>query len=356
MATNPEIGGAMDRSETNFVAPRRKHLRVVDVQPQAKIGPLPILSPPAAEIHGATGITKTNIQPPHETELIGRLQGDDHLSPASQTLLPGQRSLDSQKLDAGQTLSGQGQMRNESQLEVALVGNISIERRRYEDLCRAHQRLLLQCISSCRYACDGDKEKGAKLYADVAADPQHPMAMWLMPYHEAMAPLEVAKRQQEKVIAKLGRQLPVWGWAREVLGLSDRFLALIVGECGIGPGEYRSVSALWKRMGMAVIDGGRQRRVVGDAAVEHGYVARRRSLMWNVGNSLIKAQIRKDPYDEEKRIALGYYGQVYLDRKGYELANGHTLILSHNRAKRYMEKRLLRELWQQWRSGVGEGK
>ncbi len=103
-------------------------------------------------------------------------------------------------------------------------------------------------------------------------------------------------------------------------------------------------------MGMAVIGGERQRRVAGEGAIEHGYVARRRSLMWNIGECLIKAQVRKDPADETKRIAIGSYGQVYLDRKAYEQTRTESLALAHNRAKRYMEKRLLRELWKAWRA------
>lgn len=263
----------------------------------------------------------------------------------------------------------------------AIVGEITAVMRRYNDLRRAKQRLLLQAIATCRIACDGDKEAAAKLFAK----PTPEIIAWLVPYMDAMAPLDHAIAEQAKLLEKLGKSLPVYEWCKSVPGLGPRFLSMIVGECGIGPGEYRSVSALWKRMGMAVIDGERQRRVTGDAALVHGYVATRRSLMWNIGGSIMKAQIRGEKDDDGKKIeggsrAIGEYGQLYLDRKAYELErsnagayaevaaalvksakregktpNAHNLegrlSPSHlnNRAKRYIEKRLLRELWKAWR-------
>jgi len=167
--------------------------------------------------------------------------------------------------------------------------------------------------------------------------------------------LDAAIADQAKFLDKAGKKLPVIDWCNDISGLSPRFLAMIVGECGIGPGEFRSVSALWKRMGMAVINGERQRRVMGDAALEHGYVARRRSLMWNIGESIIKQQVRNPKGDDGKPlgdpIAIGEYGQLYLDRKAYEATKADKPIIIHARAKRYMEKRLLRELWKAWRRG-----
>lgn len=235
--------------------------------------------------------------------------------------------------------------RDDLRLYFALVGEITAIYRRYCDLRRAEQRLLLQAKATCRSVCGSDKVAGARLYEEPTAE----VALWLAPYHEAVRPLREAINLHERLLTKLGRQLPVAEWASGVAGLSPRFLAMIVGECGIGPGEYRSVSALWKRMGMAVIGAQRQRRVTGDAALEHGYVPRRRSLMWNVGESIIKQQVRKDPADEEARVAIGDYGQLYLERKAYEAERVETKAHAHNRAKRHIEKRLLRELWRAWR-------
>jgi hypothetical protein len=143
-----------------------------------------------------------------------------------------------------------------------------------------------------------------------------------------------------------------------VSGLGDFSLAGIIGECGgHAPGDFRSPAALWKRMGLAVIGDGRQRRVAGDAALEHGYSPTRRSLMWTVGECIIKAQVRAEKDADGTRTgsrAIGPYGALYLERKAYEAERVETAAHAHNRAKRYTEKRLLRDLWRAWRAnGTG---
>lgn len=319
-----EIGEASRTSATIFTTPRQTEL------PQA------------------TGKMQPGWTSPAATSLSGQRDSDTHVTNAAQLSLGGHRFCETQKPTAAQTSSDEGQKLPERHQESALVGNLSIECRRYEDLRRARQRLLLQAMSMCRYACDGDKVAGGKLYKQVQADQSHPIALWLLPYFEAMKPLDTAIKVQEKTVAKLARQLPVWRWAESVAGLSDRFLGMIVGECSAPVGEFKSVSAVWKRMGLAVIDGGRQRRVLGDAAIAHGYVARRRSLMWNIGESIIKQQVRKQ--EDGTRYSTGYYGAIYLERKAYEAERVDTAAQAHNRAKRYMEKRLLRELYRAWRT------
>ena len=163
----------------------------------------------------------------------------------------------------------------------------------------------------------------------------------------------------EKRLEEMAAMLPVAAWSAGIKGLGLLMLAQIIGEAG-DPSKY-TVSALWKRMGLAVIDGGRQRKVTGLAALEHGYAPARRAVMWNAGDGLIKAG---DPY----------YREVYLARKEYEATTALTaglMVMSatmaeakkhpekvrtighiHNRAKRFMEKRLLRELWRAWRAAM----
>ena len=113
-------------------------------------------------------------------------------------------------------------------------------------------------------------------------------------------------------------------------------------------------------MGMAVMpDGKRQRKVEGVAALAHGYSPGRRSVMWNIGDCMVKAG--------------GPWRELYDQRKAYEIAtqaaNGITVCPSakipkknpeafmsaghvHNRAKRYIEKRFLRSLWSAWRQAT----
>jgi hypothetical protein len=86
-----------------------------------------------------------------------------------------------------------------------------------------------------------------------------------------------------------------------------------------------------------------------------GYKPARRSEMWNRAPSLIKQQISKvldeNGEDTGERIATGPYGEAYLNRKKYEIERNPEIskIHAHNRAQRYMEKRLLKHLWQAWR-------
>lgn len=302
------------------------------------------------EIGGAEILTAPLGRTPRHTELpqAGTPLPPKDAPPAA-TPLGGQSRDGTHAAVAAQSSSDEGQLIIVNQTTNALVGNLTMETRRYTDLRRAHQRLLLQAMAMCRYSCDGDKDAGAKLFALVMKEPTHPLRLWIKPYLDAMLPLEDAIDAQAKTIARLAKQLPVADWAKGVAGLSERFLGLIVGECGAPVGEFRNPSCVWKRMGMAVIDGGRQRKVVGDAAVEHGYVARRRALMWNIGESIIKQQVRK--HEDGTRCAIGELGQVYIDRRAYlEARDGEDVKRVHTNAKRYMEKRLLRQLWQAWRA------
>lgn len=109
-------------------------------------------------------------------------------------------------------------------------------------------------------------------------------------------------------------------------------LAAIIGECGEIAG-YRNPSCLWKRMGLAVIDGGRQRKVAdAEQAIVHGYNPQRRAVAFLLGDCLIRAN---SPYKA-----------VYDARKLVELQREEmTPIHAHRRAARYMVKRVLRDMW-----------
>jgi hypothetical protein len=89
--------------------------------------------------------------------------------------------------------------------------------------------------------------------------------------------------------------------------------------------------------------GGLRKGAAKDEWIEHCYSRQRRSRMWNIGDTLIKGN--RD----------GDYRTAYLERKDYELQRDPDMqpIKAHRRAQRYMEKRLLRDLWQAWRN---EGK
>lgn len=177
---------------------------------------------------------------------------------------------------------------------------------------------------------------------------------------QARQPFDAVEAAAEKQMATLARQLPVWA---EFAEATPRFgtlgLAIIVAEAG-DLSAYPKKGHLWKRMGLALVDGVRQGGLPKNAAkaewIAHGYNRERRSRMFTIGDSLIKG--------------AGPYRDVYLARKAYEQAKATEagLIVApsakipakraaefisdghiHRRAQRYMEKRLLRDLWQAWK-------
>lgn len=195
--------------------------------------------------------------------------------------------------------------------------------------------------------------KGA--YVDGVPIPvQDAMMMALASAADSAKPWEVLEAAQQKVMSSHAKQLPGYGWTKTVRGFgitSSLSFARIIGETG-DLSNYATVSRVWKRMGLAVIEGERQRKKT-DAtlAALHGYVPSRRSLMYVIGESLVKGQLRKAGEDDEGSTAIGPYGQAYLDaRAKYREREGWTKAHAHNAAKRVMEKELLKHLWLAWRA------
>jgi hypothetical protein len=159
----------------------------------------------------------------------------------------------------------------------------------------------------------------------------------------ARAPFEAIEKRAVKEMQTIAETLPVWaGFGANIRGFGAASLAVILAEAG-DLLNYSSIAKLWKRMGLAVMDGVRQgnpgKGSSAETWIEHGYSPLRRSRMWNIGDTLIKGN------------RTGIYRTAYLDRKAYELARDPEMqpIKAHRRAQRYMEKRLLKHLWQAWR-------
>ena len=179
----------------------------------------------------------------------------------------------------------------------------------------------------------------------------------------------------EKELEQFAEDLPAYAsfWKPQ-RGLSGLGLALIAGEAGDLAG-YSTHSKLWRRFGLHVDGAGRAywKRRPGLSAEDWemaGYCPRRRSIIFQLTDSLLKAQIRKDENDPDKRVALGEYGALYLREKARQQekakAEGLTVCPAakipaksaskyrseghiHNRAARYVGKKLLRDLWKVWR-------
>lgn len=203
------------------------------------------------------------------------------------------------------------------------------------------------------------------------------LAPFLMSIGETFEPQRIAL---EKRLKKLARQLPVFAWAKGVYGFGELSLAAIVGEAG-DLNNYSNPAKLWKRMGLAVINGERQRKKSdAEEAAAHGYRPARRSVMWNIGGGLIggmghgprprvgeNVELRDDLSNYQKmfirfvreevtKISLTWNGPEHardpVERKGelYESYSSHAA----NRAKRRVEKRFLVDLLIAWRA-AGQG-
>jgi hypothetical protein len=142
-----------------------------------------------------------------------------------------------------------------------------------------------------------------------------------------------------KEIERAAERLPVWQFAKDIRGFGALSLGTIVGEAG-DLANYPTKSKLWKRMCVGLVDGRRQGNpgngADADEWIRHGYKPARRALLWQIGANLIM-------------LNNGEYRAVYLSRKDFELGRGVKKLHAHNRAKRSMEKRLLRDLWQAWK-------
>jgi hypothetical protein len=163
-----------------------------------------------------------------------------------------------------------------------------------------------------------------------------------------------------KEMERLAKSLPVWAaFGEPIKGFGSRSLAVILAETG-DLSNYANPAKVWKRMGLAVMDGVRQgglRKSAGaDEWIAHGYSAKRRSFMFVIGDVLVKNQnpyrelyLTRKSIERAKAEALGLTvvpaAKIPVKRKHEFMSDGHV----HRRAQRYMEKRLLKDLWQAWR-------
>ena len=161
-----------------------------------------------------------------------------------------------------------------------------------------------------------------------------------LPLQEALAGIRRHELKLRRRLEKLAKTLPAYSFVEGIKGFGAFGLAQIVAEAG-DLASYAAPAKLWKRMGLAVIAGMAQRRVTGAEALEHGFSPARRSIMFMIGDSLIKQQ--------------NVYRNLYLKRKEFEAAKqpDFSKMRLHLRAHRYAEKRLLRDLWRAWRNAAG---
>ena len=186
------------------------------------------------------------------------------------------------------------------------------------------------------------------------ADPLDHFAVAVL--KKALAVIHKERLGLERQVRPLVRSLAVWPWAHAQRGCGEINLAQIeaaaVSTFYPCLAAYPNPAALWTRFGVGLKDGKIQRRVAGRRdgrrskaekvaeAVRFGFSPKRRAILHNLGECLMKRN-------------KGDYKKLYDERKALEtekLAGEKTVKMhAHKRALRYMEKRFLTDLWRAWR-------
>jgi hypothetical protein len=179
----------------------------------------------------------------------------------------------------------------------------------------------------------------------LAKEPRGDLHLQIMMggFIEAHKCLKASLKDLTKSMEKLAKELPIYEWSVDIPGIGAATLAKIVAEVGgvnnNGFGDYETVSRVWKRMGLAVMpDGKRQRRIKGEAAIEHGYDAQRRSEMFMAANYVImKGKALDHPL-------YAYYMATKARVRERCSSDGHADMY----AKRLLAKKLLKWMWKEW--------
>lgn len=280
---------------------------------------------------------------------VNETHGSDAVPADNSLSSDGQTSSEAHPRSAIGRNGRDGHVANETHEVAAVPAEIIAELvmlwRRRRQWHSAEKILTLQCGATCRGWCAGDKKEAKKMLDRIEAgeplDTDAGAAITLAALLDARSRIKPQRLAVEKTLKKLVHCLPVWEkWVVDQKGCAEISLASIIGETG-DLGNYSTVSKVWKRMGLAVIDGERQRKVASkEGALAHGYSPARRSVAWNLGECLVKAK------DERWRA-------LYLRDKEKQLAKGCPPWLANKRAKRYMTKKFLASLWGAW-NGRGE--
>lgn len=295
-----------------------------------------------------------------------------------------------------------------NEMLIKTIDRIRDRHRRRTAWHKAEKALTLQGKAVCRRIVGGDKAEGSALF-DVIARYGEPMLEEIMSVGHAnerislavpeIYPLLIARAQimksrddLEREIEQLVLDLPVVEWATKIHGVGVGSIAAIIGQTG-NLWNYPTVRKLWKRLGLGVgEDGRRQRNVPGTSEAErliNGYNGERRSVVWNIGTSIMFAQsARIDKATGEIKKEAGEWRKIYDNRRAYEEAKndrgeyaafaemllktsgvGKTtesykaysigrLPKAHlkNRAQRFMEKQFIKQLWLEWRKSMIDAK
>jgi hypothetical protein len=182
---------------------------------------------------------------------------------------------------------------------------------------------------------------GATLPVGDKRDPviEDKAARMCVPIIASLDHFNTAIKESDKQLEALAAQLPVAKWWAGHRGMALLGLATVVGEAG-GLHNFATVGKLWKYLGLHVVDGSAPKGKKGETL---GFAPRRHAVVRQISSSVIRA-------NGLKCVSPCVYRLVYDERKKYEIAThpDHTPKHHHLRAMRYMEKRIIRDLWLQW--------
>lgn len=345
------------------------HLSDAAVQPSPKGAPRRRASAAAHEDHAAgqsSGAASAGVDGPDKSRDPDASRSSTAKSPKGAT----------KKVGPGQKYDGAQQGAAEPDLRFAdpLVREIVQMHRQRRRWIKARNALILQAKATGRALVEGgDKAKGSSLYNRAMAcafdEGERHMEWAFLPFRSAISAFDAEIKPLERHLEKLAKRLPIAPFIAGVRGVGLGSLAAIVGEAG-DLSAYRTVSGVWKRLGLAVIDGERQRKCVdAEKALAHGYAPERRSIMWNVGNGLIGGMGHgKRPLvgeDISLREDWSEYERMFVERLRIEAARDPDDMRdpvdgkesysqrAAARAKRYVEKQFLLRLTVEWRRVSG---
>lgn len=162
-------------------------------------------------------------------------------------------------------------------------------------------------------------------------------------------PCAAARHSIELEMKKAVRKLPIYAWAKQVHGLGELGLAVIIAESG-DLSNYPKKGHLWRRLGLAPHEGKAYStwRMKGGLSAEQwtdaGYSPRRRAEIYSCIS---------EPLFRQQSVVNGPYRAIY-NRRREATAIAHpdwTKAHSHMDGLRVMTKYLVRDLWVAWRAG-----
>jgi hypothetical protein len=212
----------------------------------------------------------------------------------------------------------------------------------YKKICKIHKGIGSHQESDSQHIAAADVSLGGHEELEHHHGSATKAYLWCKPMFNARDTIERSEKVLRADMTKLAAKLPVCSWVDTVKGFGRTNLACIIGETG-DLSLYANPAKVWKRLGLAVIRGKRQCKTLDrELAIEMGYSPTRRSAVWTLGDCIIKSQGKGED--------AGEYRRIYDTRKAYELKRDKkmTKAHAHNRAKRYTEKLLIRDLWEEW--------